>query len=84
MICRIEKLWAVGAFERNQSDAMTFILDAELIYHVQFQKSKSHGITCQMTPPPNYADQSEKLIYRPPFFPPLARRGNREVEVSWN
>ena len=42
----------MGAFERNQSDAMTFILDAELIYDVQYQNSKSHGITCQMTPPP--------------------------------
>jgi hypothetical protein len=36
--------------DRNQSDAMTFILDAELIY-VQYQNGKSHGITRQMTPP---------------------------------
>jgi len=41
-----------GGFERNQSDAMTFILDAELIYDVQYQNSKVMASLVKWPPPP--------------------------------
>jgi hypothetical protein len=52
--------------DRNQSDAMAFILDAELIYDVQYQNGKSRGINRQMTPPllaTSILDNFSNLLY---------------------